>query len=895
MRPLPQPIAALVAEGEGSRRLGAFSLVRQLGAGGFAPVWLANEEYAGQLLRTVALKLFPLPVGSDDDVARETRLLIEEAHALCRVEHPNVVRFHSVVIDKERGVAGFSMEHLAGPSLDRILANRERFSTTDAIDVGIAISSALAAVHRAGIVHRDVKPANIIETPSGYKLIDFGIALGAREGRTLAAGKVELLDVPLEATQNYPSTLRVRAVAGSGPDADATMGVEVAAGTLGYMAPEILTRASPSHPASDLYGLGATLYEIVTGRVPAAQDGDKLRGDILDGRRRPPRLQGVDEAFAELVHQLLAPSRVERPKSADWVLTKLEQLRYVLGGRDRELPDESTGPFRGLARFDSSDRGVYFGRSLEIAQALHVLRVRGLVALLGPSGSGKSSLASAGLLPAIEDGRLELWPPDWDTVRLSPGPDPRALLLQLLAPLLELEDDASASDVVHALGARAERSRRGVALLIDQLEELATVSHEEPRKWLIDLIALAAEHAVPGLRVVVTARRDMLDPLLEFAALGRVLLRNAVLVEPMSAVTWGEVLDQALSAYGYRLEDAELREELLLQIGRTASAMPLVGFALARLWTMRDQREKIIPWKALDALGGIAGALAQHAESTLEELRRAEPGSDLVARRVLLSLTTPHGTRATRSEKALVAVGGDGSLRVIAALESARILEQTPGGLTLAHEVLLSEWSTLRHWVNEARESRLLAQELEQDAERNLVDADGAPLWQRRRLQQARDMLGRGDVGLSERAEQFLRASERVVQRRRWLMTGLAALGVIGAASGAGAYLGAINAEKANTQKALERERSTRKLAEDRTREVQQAQERIDELLLGMKDSPTKEAVVELQRQILPERVVVQKAARPPEATAARDQPAEAPKPAPSASPPVGIKVQSEW
>jgi eukaryotic-like serine/threonine-protein kinase len=897
MRTLPAAISTLVAEPERLRKLGQFVLVKQLGRGGAAPVWLAREEYAGRELREVAIKLFSLEASEHEPRGSVERVL-EEARTLCRVEHPNIVRFHSVAIDASRRVAGFAMEHLQGRSLDAVL-DEGKLSVPEVVDVGFSVASALSVVHRAGIVHRDVKPANIIETGSGYKLIDFGIARGGDAPRSVRGANFELPDIAISERGAHKSSVTVRSVS---PDPH-TLEVELAAGTMGYIDPECLQHASAANPQSDLYSLGATLFELATGRLPAAWDGKVMRGDVMGGRKRPPRLDeldpGIDADFAELVHQLLAPTREGRPSSAEWVVSKLERLRRALAGRDRPLPPEAEGPFRGLSRFEARDRGVYFGRSLEVAQALQVLQIRGFVALLGPSGSGKSSLASAGLLPAIEDGSLQTWPAQWDTLSMTPGVEPQQTLLKLLQPFLALSGDPSQADLLSALGRRAELTGRGIALLIDQLEEVATVATASSRNWIAEFIALSAEQAVPGFRVVVTARRDLLDPLLELSALGRALLKNGLLVEPMGSDTWAEVLDQALAAYGYRCEDEALRDELVSEIEGTASAMPLVGFALSRLWQMRDRERKVVTREALGSLGGIAGALAQHAQGVYDALIRRHPEQAPVVRRTLLALTTARGTRTTKSDAALRELAGDGARSVIQAFERAHLLVRFPNGLTIAHEVLIGKWQLLRTWVSEAQEARGLAEELEDDAARRQHDPDGVPLWPRRRLLAMADVQARSDVNISRAAQQFLEASRGAERRRRLLVGGLLAGLLTLASGGVFAYLRAITDERGNTERALQGETKSRKLAEQRAREVEAAQQRIDELLRNVSDSPTKDAVLELQRQI---RATTGAPAPRPQnrpALLAKDAPSAAPVPAvPAAAPAASaprIKVQEDW
>ncbi|HRI71808.1 MAG TPA: protein kinase, partial [Polyangium sp.] len=141
-------------------------------------MWRAEEVYEGRRLRDVAVKLFFLPDGyapASADAARWLDGVIDEASALCRVEHTNIVRFHTLFRDDSHGAVGLVMEYVAGKSLGAILRKTGAIDAAKVFDIGIHMAWALAAVHNAGLVHRDVKPDNIIEGSSGYKLVDFGI------------------------------------------------------------------------------------------------------------------------------------------------------------------------------------------------------------------------------------------------------------------------------------------------------------------------------------------------------------------------------------------------------------------------------------------------------------------------------------------------------------------------------------------------------------------------------------------------------------------------------------------------------------------------------------------------------------------------------------------------
>ncbi len=497
-----------------------------------------------------------------------------------------------------------------------------------------------------------------------YKLIDFGIAAIDERSAPRAragAGRAERAGMPLERESLRELTQDVTRPIEAGEGA--TSGSPGLFGTIGYIDPVVFATGAGATAASDLYALGATLFECLTGRLPAqSPGGDGLLNAVLDGRR-PAAPVGelapeAPELLARLVDALLAPERAARPRSAEQVAIELLRIQAELAGPSRALPPEDIGPFRGLGRFGEKDRDVYFGRSSEIAATIEAVRTRGLVALVGPSGSGKSSLARAGVLPRVAEGALGGWPGAWDAVITEPGHDPRAAIGAALAGVVEGAGALGPEALAQALVERARATERGLVILVDQLDELATLAGGPSRAWAIELLGQLAEPALPGVRVIVTLRRDLLDPLLALAGLGKALIRGSVLLEPMTESAWGAVIDQGLGAYGYALEDEALREEILADVRRMSSAMPLVQFALTELWDRRDQEAKRITRAGVAAIGGVAGALERHAEATLAELGAEVRGAEEGARALLLALTTPRGTRENRSRAELRAGGG---------------------------------------------------------------------------------------------------------------------------------------------------------------------------------------------------------------------------------------------
>ncbi|MBI3892274.1 MAG: serine/threonine protein kinase, partial [Candidatus Wallbacteria bacterium] len=283
-----------------------YRLVRELGSGASGTVHLAVQE---ALERSVAVKI--LAPGLFD--AEQTRARFErEAKVQARLDHPNLLR----VLDA--GFAGDTpylvMELVEGGSLRDRLDKQGRLPAAEAVSVAAAIASGLAHAHAMGIVHRDLKPENVLFTGEGLaQVADFGLA------KTSTAGE------------------SVRTATG------------IILGTPGYMAPEVLCGEAAGQ-AADVYGLGAMLYEAISGRKPFVHENlGKLLGMQL--KTQPTKLSelasGVTQALETLVESCLAPAPGERPASA------------VLARRLTVLAAElATGPTPGAARATAAVRSA---------------------------------------------------------------------------------------------------------------------------------------------------------------------------------------------------------------------------------------------------------------------------------------------------------------------------------------------------------------------------------------------------------------------------------------------------------------------------------------------------------------------------------------------------------
>ncbi|MDB4938788.1 MAG: uncharacterized protein JWP87_5760 [Labilithrix sp.] len=770
-------IREFLATPDDARRLGPYRCKELLDKAGTAPVFKAVEEHAGRSLREVAVKVFDIGKATGNAAnADDGSRVLDEARSLCRVQHPNVVRFHTLSTDPKRGLMGLVMEFAKGISLDRELADLpagDPRRVSLAVEIGIDISSALAAAHAAGVVHCNVKPSNIILTDGTHKLINFGIAASLRQ--TIYPGEragLALDDLAPDSIGRKASTLDT-----SGDDSDAPI-----TGTIGYIDPICLRTTTPPSASSDLYSLGATLYQCLAGDVPALATAKKNGGKgvdsgvIVGSTPAAPITEvapGTPPELAKLVDSLVAAKRESRPRTADVVRHALERIRSALAGHARALPAEERGPFPGLDKYEAEDRDVFFGRSAEVAGVIELLRTRGLVGIVGLSGTGKSSLTRAGVVPAIEDGALGGWPSSYRSVIVTPGKNLMASLDAALSKVLGKPLAEHPEAVAQQLATNVDAKSEGIVILVDQLEEIVTLfdpkdaKAEKGRLDALDLLSRLAEAPV-GVRVIVAARRDLLDGILAIDPhFSRALSRGTQQLSPVSSAGWEEVIDRSLEAYGYTFEDDDLRSEVLADLNSRESAMPLAQFGLTRLWAARDAKKKTITRAGFSAKEGMRGALEHHADATVKGLKI--PRETL--RDVLLAMTTPEGTRAHVERAVLVERFGEPAKEVVDALTKARLLVEDKAGVTFVHDSILREWTLVRTWLDSARDDRLLQAHIERDALRWVETQDVAELWRKGRLAAAVDLWKRGSVPLSDAARGFVAASmrdEQKAQRFRW-------------------------------------------------------------------------------------------------------------------------------
>jgi WD40 repeat protein/DNA-binding SARP family transcriptional activator len=425
-------------------------------------------------------------------------------------------------------------------------------------------------------------------------------------------------------------------------------------------------------------------------------------------------------------------------------------------------------PFRGLAPFDAAHAQYFFGREQLVAELVARLVGSTLVAVVGPSGSGKSSLIRAGLLPSLAQGVLP-GSERWRQGLMRPGEHPMAELVRALARIAPAEGEPAGEDsITSALEAVGPGER--VVLAVDQLEEIFTACRDEGVRaaFVEAIVAIAADPDQRAL-VVLGIRADFYGRCPEYPELSAHMSANNVLVGPMRREELRRAIELPARRAGLRVEPS-LTSALVGEVADEPGGLPLLSTTLVELWQERGGRTLRRP--TYDRSGGVNGAVARLAERAYGRLSTPQRER---ARAILLRLTDAEQPVPVRRRVALSELEterDEQAATALAVLTESRLVTVDEDTVEVAHEALLREWPRLRAWLAEDIEGRRLHQHLSNAAaEWERSGRDPAELYRGTRLASALDWAAIHDPELNELEREFLEvsreANEREAERQR--------------------------------------------------------------------------------------------------------------------------------
>jgi WD40 repeat protein/serine/threonine protein kinase len=744
-----------------------YELQERIGTGGFGAVYRAYQSTVG---REVAVKVILPGFANQPNFIRRFET---EAQLVARLEHLHIVPLHDFWRDPEG--AYLVMRLLRGGSLQDVLRQGAYDLETAALMLD-QVASALSVAHRNKIIHRDIKPPNILLDEDGNSyLSDFGIAK--------EIGKTDSILTDPDALIGSPD----------------------------YLAPE-QARSEMVTPQTDIYSLGVVLYEALSGEHPFP--GLSPVECLFKHLNEPiPMIAALDPEVTEAVNQVIQKATEKNPmnrfedvvamatafreaaglsvskavRSLVELLTPREQevLKLLVEGRsNREIAEKLTlelttirwylrqiykklnvrsrvqaivrarelnlivesgerskatsgsiglpepeNPYKGLRAFQVADEQDFFGRDRLIQKLLTKMESNGqherFMAVVGPSGSGKSSLVKAGLIPALWRGALP-GSEKWYIVEMMPSTKP---LDELEIALTRISADQGIN-----FGEQLQRDENGLLrsarmilpeddsellLVIDQFEEVFTlIEDEDLRSEFLNLLHCAVTDSRSRVRVVVTLRADFYDRPLHYPEFGELVRNRMETVLPLSVDELEQAILQPANRVGVKFEEG-LAATIIQDVHYQPGALPLLQYALTELFEVRKNRN--LTYEGYQEVGRAVGALAKRAEEVYAELD--EKGGEEVQQMFLRLVTLGEGVedtrrRVERTELLAIADNPDLMDEIIDTYANYRLLsldndlETRHPTVEIAHEALLREWERLGEWLNENRTDILFQRQL---------------------------------------------------------------------------------------------------------------------------------------------------------------------------------------
>ena len=451
----------------------------------------------------------------------------------------------------------------------------------------------------------------------------------------------------------------------------------------------------------------------------------------------------------------------------------------AITSRFQTKPFDGRCPYKGLDVFEEEDAELFFGRERLVEDLIRRVKASRTLFIIGPSGSGKSSLVRAGLIHALKQGAIKsLNSERWLYETMKPGRDPIGELARVIS---SIAGTTKAGDEVHAnalanegilerwceIALKDDRSKRAV-LFIDQFEEIFTqVSNEEERLTFLNLLTHAATVENGRVIVLFAMRSDFVMNCAIYPKLNVLFNQQSIQVGAMEPGELANAIARPALNVGLRI-DRDLVEEIIEDMQGEPGALPLMQFALKDLFDSEQAKGGMIDLTRQDYLdhGGIHKSLVRHADETFAGLQEKERELARSIFRGLIEIR--HGTQDTRRTALFDELIPSGSYPadvkvVVQKLADARLIttDEQAGKytVTISHERLIEAWPWLQKLVNENREVIALQNEIASDAkEWEDHQRDASYLYTGARLASAREQLEANKIQLSGLAQAFIEA-----------------------------------------------------------------------------------------------------------------------------------------